>query len=151
MPTPGSHQTPRLLPAAAQIFSACSESLTLRSPVYLRNFALWCRNSFSDKAAARSQAYAKYSAAGTMMRLLGRHLQSFMLQVKSDGTVVTTPVASGSATRVLRDEFSYQAKSRERKFLMWSKSMDGQAYVRVNGEWAYSPQRNYARFPSPGV
>ena len=96
MPTPGSHQTPRLLPAPPDIPGAANVDPMLAN--YLRNFALWCRNSFSDKL-PRSQALpsillqANDAPAGTSPAV-------FMLQVKSDGTVVTTPVASGSATRM---------------------------------------------------
>jgi hypothetical protein len=66
---------------------------------YLRTFALWARQSLSDKL-PRTQALpgillqANDPPPGTTPAV-------FMLQVRSDGTLVTTPVTTGSATRMV--------------------------------------------------
>jgi hypothetical protein len=66
---------------------------------YLRTFALWARQSLSDKV-PRTQALP-----GILLQANdpppGKSPAVFMLQVKSDGTLVTTPVATGSATRMV--------------------------------------------------
>jgi hypothetical protein len=97
MPAPGSHQTPRLLPVPPDIPGAAVIDPVLAG--YLRTFALWCRQSFSDKL-PRSQALpgillqANDAPAGTTPKV-------FQLQVTTAGTVVAVPVATGSATRMV--------------------------------------------------
>jgi hypothetical protein len=97
MPTPGSHQTPRLLPAPPDIPGAANVDPALAG--YLRTFALWARQSLSDKL-PRSQALP-----GILLQAndppIGTTPKVFVLQVKSDGTLVTIPVETGSARGVM--------------------------------------------------
>jgi hypothetical protein len=61
---------------------------------YLRNFSLWCRHGFADKLSVSTAApgvllQANDAPAGTAPAV-------FMVQVKTDGTIVATPVPLGS-------------------------------------------------------
>ena len=60
---------------------------------YLRNFALWCRHGFADKISG--------TVAQPGIMLLASDAppgapKVFMLQVKSDGSVITTPMPLGT-------------------------------------------------------
>ena len=61
---------------------------------YLRTFSLWCRHGFADKISGTTaqpgfMLMANDAPAGTTPVV-------FMLQVKTDGTIVATPLALGS-------------------------------------------------------
>ena len=95
--TPGARQTPRLLPPPPDVPGTPVLDPALAG--YLRTFALWCRQSFSDKL-PRSQALP-----GILLQAndppIGTTPKVFVLQVKSDGTLVTIPVETGSARGVM--------------------------------------------------
>ena len=72
----------------------------------------------------------------------------FMLQVKSDGTLVAIQVAIGGGTPpdlphkpIIGMPVSHVPEA----------PMDGQAYVRVNGEWLPIVKGITARFPRAGI
>ncbi len=61
---------------------------------YLRNFSLWCRHGFADKLSGST------AQPGLMLQAYdappGTTPAVFMIQVKSNGTIVATPMALGS-------------------------------------------------------
>jgi hypothetical protein len=60
---------------------------------YLRRFSLWCRQGFADRLQANE------ALPGVLLLASDAPANApkvFMLQVKSDGTVVTTAMALGS-------------------------------------------------------
>jgi hypothetical protein len=61
--------------------------------VYLRNFALWCRNGFAE------QMRNNEAVPGLLVRASdtapGANPQIFMIQVNSAGTISATPVSVG--------------------------------------------------------
>ncbi len=65
--------------------------------IYLRNFALWCRNGFAE------QMRNNQAVPGLLVRAndapVGSNPAVFMIQVKTDGTIVATPVPLGGANR----------------------------------------------------
>jgi hypothetical protein len=84
--TPQPARPPPPLPSDPSI------SLTLSN--YLTQFSLWCRQGFADKIKSNVAQpglllQASDAPAGTTPPV-------FMLQVKSDGTIVATPVPIGS-------------------------------------------------------
>lgn len=61
---------------------------------YLRNFALWCRHGFADKiSATTAQPGLMLLASDTPP---GQTPAVFMIQVKTDGTIIATPMALGT-------------------------------------------------------
>jgi hypothetical protein len=61
---------------------------------YLRTFSLWCRHGFADKLSVSTAApgllvQANDAPAGTIPAV-------FMVQVRTDGTIVATPMPLGS-------------------------------------------------------
>ena len=61
---------------------------------YLRAFALWCRHGFADKiSATTAQPGLMLQASDTPT---GQTPAVFMIQVKTDGTIIATPMALGS-------------------------------------------------------
>lgn len=61
---------------------------------YLGDFALWCRHGFADKLSGTvAQPGIMMLASDTPA---GAAPKVFMLQVKSDGTVITTPMPLGT-------------------------------------------------------
>ena len=60
---------------------------------YLRTFSLWCRNGFRDKLSGTSALHGILLIANDAP--IGATGPVFMIQVKSDGTVVATPVPLG--------------------------------------------------------
>ena len=65
---------------------------------YLRTFSLWAKNGLAGKPDTRTAQIgvllqASDAPAGTTPKV-------FLLQVKTDGTVVATPVAIGGATLI---------------------------------------------------
>lgn len=63
---------------------------------YLRNFSLWCRHGFADKISGATaqpglMLQANDAPAGTTPAV-------FMLQVKTDGTIVATPMPLGTGS-----------------------------------------------------
>lgn len=63
---------------------------------YLRTFALWCRHGFADKISGTTaqpglMLQANDAPAGTTPAV-------FMLQVKTDGTIVATPMPLGTGS-----------------------------------------------------
>ena len=82
---PRTLQPPPDLPHMADV----SDKLT----GYLRNFALWCRHGFADKISGTTAQpgfllQANDAPTGTTPAV-------FLLQVKTDGTLVVIPVALG--------------------------------------------------------
>ena len=85
-PTPLATQPPPNLPNMPDVGVALTN--------YLRTLSLWCRHGFADKLSGSTgqpgvllQAYD--APAGVTPKV-------FMIQVKTDGTIVATPVALGS-------------------------------------------------------
>ena len=85
-------QQPRTIQPPPDLPSMPDVSDTLTG--YLRNFSLWCRHGFADKISSSTAQpglllQASDAPAGTTPPV-------FMVQVKTDGTIVATPVALGS-------------------------------------------------------
>jgi hypothetical protein len=61
---------------------------------YLRTFSLWCRHGFADKLSGNT------ALPGIMLQAndtpAGATPAVFMLQVRTDGTIVATPMALGT-------------------------------------------------------
>ena len=84
-PTPPFQQPPPELPSMPDV--------SIKLGNYLRTFSLWVRNGFADKLDRQTALpgillLASDAPPGTTPAV-------FMLQVKTDGTVITTPVAIG--------------------------------------------------------
>jgi hypothetical protein len=85
-------QLPRTVQPPPDLPSMPDVSDTLSN--YLRNFSLWCRHGFADKLSVSTAApgllvQANDTPAGTIPAV-------FMIQVKTDGTIVATPQPLGS-------------------------------------------------------
>jgi hypothetical protein len=85
-------QAPRTLQPPPDVPNMPDVSATLTG--YLRNFALWCRHGFADKLSGSTalpgvMLQANDAPAGTAPAV-------FLLQVQTDGTIVTTPMPLGS-------------------------------------------------------
>ncbi|HEX5211636.1 MAG TPA: hypothetical protein VFW22_07875 [Pseudolabrys sp.] len=84
-------QQPRTVQPPPELPSMPEVSSTLTN--YLRQFSLWCRHGFADKISAST------SQPGLMLQAYdapsGSTPKVFMIQVKSDGTIVATPMALG--------------------------------------------------------
>ena len=88
VPTPPTVQPPPTLPNMPDVSNTLSQ--------YLRTFSLWCRNGFADKLSSTSALpgillQASDAPAGTLPAV-------FMIQVKTDGTVIASPVAIAGGT-----------------------------------------------------
>jgi hypothetical protein len=84
-------QQPRTLQPPPDLPNMPDVSDTLSS--YLRTFSLWCRHGFADKLSVSTAApgvmlQANDAPAGTIPAV-------FLLQVKTDGTIVATQMALG--------------------------------------------------------
>ena len=85
-------QQPRTIQPPPDLPSMPDVSDTLTG--YLRNFSLWCRHGFADKISASTAQPGLFVAGQRRARRDDAAL--FMVQVKTDGTIVATPVALGS-------------------------------------------------------
>lgn len=88
-PTPSrmSQRIPPDVPADPSISGALS--------IYLRNFALWCRNGFAE------QMRNNEAVPGLLLRAYdtpaGANAAIFMIQVDTAGNIVATPIGTGGA------------------------------------------------------
>lgn len=86
-PSPAQHAPPDL-PSMPDV------STTLTN--YLRTFALWCRNGFQDRLPAHS------ALPGILLQAndapAGTNPPVFMIQVRSDGTIVAVPMLLGGGS-----------------------------------------------------
>lgn len=85
-------QQPRTLQPPPALPSMSDVSSTLTN--YLSSFSLWCRHGFADKLSVST------AQPGVMLQANdaapGATPAVFMIQVKTDGTIVATPIALGS-------------------------------------------------------
>lgn len=91
---PGAHQLPRTLQPPPDVPALKADAPALTN--YLRNFALWCRHGFADKLSITQ------ATPGIMMQAYdtpdGTTPTVFMVQVKTDGTIIANPISIGSGT-----------------------------------------------------
>lgn len=70
--------------------------LSSQTTNYLRAFALWCRHGFADKLSGTT------AQPGIMLQAndapTGTTPAVFMIQVKTDGTIVATPMPLGTGS-----------------------------------------------------
>ena len=87
--TPVTPQPPPDLPSMPDVGPALTN--------YLRTFSLWCRRGFA------AQIKTGTALPGVLLQAndapTGTTPLTFLLQVKTDGTLMTTQIATGSSTR----------------------------------------------------